>query len=84
MERQQGPAEQLVDTSKLYEHLANDHGWERRPYLLSQRLHDLHRLEHTEAELGMVKLAHEHPPPIAPAGALPMAGGLVADLPQVS
>jgi hypothetical protein len=84
VEEQQAPAEQLIDTSKLYDHLVKEHGWERRPYLLGQRLHDLHRLEHTEAELGMVRLVHEHPAPPAPAGALPMAGGLVADLPQVS
>jgi hypothetical protein len=50
----------LMDAAVLYDHMVNDHGWENRPYLVNQRLPDLHRLEHTEADLGLVSLTHSH------------------------
>jgi len=85
MKKRQEPVGQTVDASKLYEHLVNDHGWEARPYLVSQRLHDLHRLEHTEADLGLVSLEHDHETSVAPVVALPfVSGGFGADLPQAA
>ena len=48
--------------SELYAHVVRDHGWEARPSLFEQRLADLHRLEHTEAILGMVAVEHRHGP----------------------
>jgi hypothetical protein len=65
----------MVDTSELYEHLVNDHGWERRPHLVDQRMHDLHRLEHTEADLGLVSVAHNHRTTLAPVIPLPWVAG---------
>jgi hypothetical protein len=85
MKKHHAPVDQLVDTSKLYEHLVNDHGWEARPYLINQRLHDLHRLEHTEAGLGLVSLEHDHETSVPPVVALPLVGtGFGGDLPQAA
>ena len=68
-------ADPIPDSSDLYEHLVNDHGWERRPYLINHRLHDLHRLEHTEADLGLLSVGHSHDTKPAPVIALPWATG---------
>jgi hypothetical protein len=66
----------LVEDAELYHHLVNDHGWPARPYLLDQRLHHRHRLEHKETALGRVSLAHSHEvsAPAVQVIALPLAG----------
>lgn len=86
MKKQQEHVEHLVDTSELYEHLVTEHGWEPRPYLINQRLHDLHRLEHTEAELGLVSLTHDHDNTLAPVVPLPWVdrGAFAANSPHAA
>jgi hypothetical protein len=70
----------LVEDAELYAHLVNDHGWPVRPYLLDQRLHDRHRLEHDETGLGRVSLAHGHEvQPAVQVVALPRLGHELAD-----
>jgi hypothetical protein len=66
----------LVEDAELYAHLVNDHGWPARPYLIDQRLHDRHRLEHKETGLGQVSVAHAHEVPVAAVQVvtLPLAG----------
>jgi len=51
---------QLVETVELYRHLVRDHGWDENPYLLSQRLRELHRNDHVDADSGVISLGHVH------------------------
>jgi hypothetical protein len=76
----------LMDAAALYRHLVNDHGWEHRPYLVNQRLPDLHRLEHTEADLGLVHLTHHHEaaPAAAPVTPPSADNGVGGNLSQVA
>jgi hypothetical protein len=75
----------LMDGTALYHHLVDDHSWENRPYLVNQRLHDLHRLEHTEANLGLVRLMHNHESAAAtPVAHPPASDGLGNNLSQVA
>jgi hypothetical protein len=51
---------ELVEAVELYQHLVRDHGWDENPYLLSQRLRELHRSEHVDDDSGVISLNHVH------------------------
>jgi hypothetical protein len=51
---------ELAETADLYQHLVRDHGWDENPCLLRQRLREVHRGEHLEADSGVGQLDHAH------------------------
>ncbi len=55
---------ELIETAELYRHLVQDHGWDENPYLLSQRLRELHRNEHVDVDSGVLTVRHVHDCPV--------------------
>jgi hypothetical protein len=54
------PAQEPGEAVELYQHLVRDHGWDQNPNLLSQRLREMHRAEHIDADSGVVRIDHIH------------------------